>query len=90
LAEAEFDEAVDYYLLCAGPAVSRNFTRAIHSALALLVEHPAIGAPTRNQARRTLLHGFPFDLIYRLQADKIVIIALANQSRRPGYWAGRR
>jgi len=35
------------------------------------------------------LHGFPFDLIYRLQGDKIVIIAVSNQSRRPGYWAGR-
>ncbi len=90
LAEVEFDEAVDYYLLHAGPAVSRNFTMAIHSTLELLAEYPAIGAKTRNQARRTLLHGFPFDLVYRLQTDKIVIIAIANQSRAPGYWAGRR
>lgn len=90
LAEVEFDEAVDYYLLHAGPGVSRNFTMAIHRALDLLAEHPAIGAQTRNQARRILLHGFPFDLVYRLQADKIVIIAVANQCRRPGFWTGRR
>lgn len=90
LAEVEFDEAVDYYLLHAGPVVSRNFTMAIHSTLELLAVYPTIGAKTRNQARRTLLHGFPFDLVCRLKTDMIVIIALANQSRAPGYWARRR
>lgn len=90
MAEVEYHEALDYYLLYASPAVSRNFATVISSTLALLFRHPVIGTQTRNQARRIPLHGFPFDLVYRLNRENIVIIAVANQSRRTGYWAGRR
>lgn len=89
LAEAEYDEAVDYYLLRADPVVGRHFVTVVNSALELLSRHPAIGAHTQKQARRITLHGFPFDLVYRLEREHIHIIALANQYRRPGYWAGR-
>ncbi len=89
LAEAEYDEAVDYYLLHAEPAVGRDFANVVNSALKLLSRHPTIGEQTRNHARQIPLHGFPFDLVYRLQQEKIVIIATANHSRRPGYWVGR-
>jgi hypothetical protein len=44
---------------------------------------------TYRHARRIPLHGFPFNLAYRLQTDRIVVIAIANQSRRPGYWSRR-
>lgn len=90
LAEAEYVEAVDYYLLHANPIVGRNFTTVVNRTLELLSKHPAIGAHTRNQFRRIPLHGFPFDLVYRLNREKIVVISVANQSRRPGYWVGRR
>lgn len=89
-AEAEYDEAVDYCLLHADPTVGRGFATVVNSALELLSRHPAIGAHTHNQARRISLHGFPFDLVYRLSRESIHIIALANQYRRPGYWAGQR
>lgn len=89
LAEAEYDEAVDYYLDHAGPVIARNFTIALSHALGLLREHPGIGMETQRRARRIPLHGFPFNLVYRLQGDHIMVIAIANQSRRPGYWGGR-
>ncbi len=54
----------------------------------MLSEHPAIGKPVQVQARSIPLHDFPFDLVYRVFPDTLVIIALANQSRRPGYWVG--
>jgi toxin ParE1/3/4 len=90
LAEAEYDEAVDYYLLHADPVVGRHFVTVVNSALELLSTHPAIGVHMHNEARRISLHGFPFDLVYRLKRENILIIALANQYRRPGYWARRR
>ncbi len=30
LARAEYDEAVDYYLLLAGPVIARNFSTALN------------------------------------------------------------
>lgn len=84
LARAEYGEAVDYYLSHAGPVVACNFKTALNQVLSLLEEHPAIGAETSRDARRIPLHGFPFNLVYRLRADSIVIVAIANQARRPG------
>lgn len=90
LAEAEYDEAVEYYLLEANPVVGRDFATVVGKALDLISAYPAIGTQTQDQVRRIPLHGFPFDLVYRLSRESILIIALANQYRRPGYWTGRR
>lgn len=90
LAQAEYDEAVDYYHGHAGPVVAHNFVAAMNKVLCLLEEYSAIGRETYRQARRIPLHGFPFNLVYRPREDSIVIIALANQACRPGYCGGRR
>lgn len=90
LAQAEYEEGLDYYLAEAGPSIARNLATAVADALALMLEHPQIGVRTRVRARRLALHGFPYDLVYRVEADVLIILALSNQSRRPGYWAGRR
>lgn len=90
LAETEFDEALDYYGVHAGINVSKKFATAINHTLVLLLEHPAIGKPIYRRARSISLHGFPFDLVYRVYPETIIIVAIANQGRRPGYWARRR
>jgi plasmid stabilization system protein ParE len=90
LAETEFDHALDYYSNLAGANISRKFATAITHTLDLLYKHPSIGKPIQRQARSIPLHGFPFDLVYRVYPGMLVIIAIANQSRRPGYWATRR
>jgi plasmid stabilization system protein ParE len=90
LAQAELDEATDYYLINAEAGVSRKFANAVVKALELISTHSAIGAATHHRARRLPRRGFPFDLVYRADRQGLIIIALANQYHRPGYWAGRR
>lgn len=90
LAQAELDEATDYYLINAEAGVSRKFANAVGKALELISAHSAIGTTTHHRARRLPLRGFPFDLVYRTDRQGFIIIAVANQFRRPGYWAGRR
>ncbi len=65
-AETEFDEALDYYAVHAGINISRKFATTIKQTLGLLHEHPDIAKPTQKQARSIPLHGFPFDLVYRI------------------------
>ena len=89
LAETEFDETLNYYAVHAGVNVGRKFAIAIKQTPGLLHDQPAIGKPIQCQARSIPLHEFPFDLVYRIYHGMLVIIAIANQSRRPGYWAGR-
>ena len=89
LAETEFDQAlVDYYTVHAGANISRKFATAAKQTLGLLHEHPAIGKPIQCQARSIPLHEFPFDLVYRIYHGMLVIIAIANQSCRPGVLSG--
>lgn len=39
--------------------------------------------------RKIALKRFPFHVIYRADANRIVVVAVAHQRRRPAYWAGR-
>ena len=41
------------------------------------------------ELRRFPLRKFPFTLIYVLEGAGLVVVALAHNRRRPGYWAGR-
>ncbi|MBI5936671.1 MAG: type II toxin-antitoxin system RelE/ParE family toxin [Betaproteobacteria bacterium] len=90
MASAEYEEVVDYYLTIASPAIARNLASAVGAALQLVLEHPQIGARTYTRARKLALQGFPHDLIYRIESETLIILAVSGHSRRPGYWAGRR
>ncbi|WP_407936397.1 hypothetical protein [Limnochorda pilosa] len=39
--------------------------------------------------RRVLVRGFPYQVVYHLRPDEIVIVAVAHLKRRPGYWRNR-
>lgn len=38
------------------------------------------------RTRRLLVGRFPYQVVYRLRATEIVIVAVAHLKRRPGYW----
>ena len=39
--------------------------------------------------RRLLVPGFPYGLLYRVEPDRIFILAVMHLHRRPGYWRSR-
>ena len=89
-AQIELDAAIDYYYFQASIAVATDFRNEVERVIKLLCTHTKLGIRVRHGARRLILTGYPFDLIYRETQDSIVIVALAHQRRRPGYWVGRR
>lgn len=46
-------------------------------------------APPGYDIRSYPLKRFPYRIVYQLEADKLVVIAFAHTSRRPGYWSNR-
>ena len=50
---------------------------------------PVPGRAGKLGAKRILLHRFPFSVVALIRTDEIVILAVAHQSRRPGYWMER-
>lgn len=52
-------------------------------------EYPEMGTPNSAGTRRVKVYRFPFSLIYRVQAEQIVLVALAHHRRKPEYWRKR-
>jgi plasmid stabilization system protein ParE len=73
----------------AEPGLGLRFVAAVEEAAARALAFPRAGSPTRFNTRRVFLKGFPFSLIYRLEADGIVVFAIAHHKRRPYYWQAR-
>ena len=86
-AEDEFIEAARYYE-GAAPGVGFRFIAEVHRCLGFVSEHP-LAAPEKKGVRKKLLNHFPYNLLYAVETDLIVVVAVAHQKRRPGYWRSR-
>lgn len=89
-AQAELDDAVDYYADHANERVAEAFLQDALQTRQRLIEYPQIGKAVSKQMRVLAFRHFPYFLIYRLSTDTITIHAVAHQRRRFGYWTGRR
>jgi toxin ParE1/3/4 len=89
-AQAELDEAADYYADRASPRIAQAFLDDFEHARNRLAEFPEIGKSISKRLRILSFRHFPYSVIYRLLADTLVIQAIAHQRRRPGYWRGQR
>ncbi|MEW6688102.1 MAG: type II toxin-antitoxin system RelE/ParE family toxin [Pseudomonadota bacterium] len=58
--------------------------------MSLVRQFPEAGSPIGSKRRRVLVARFPYSIVYRHDPDFILIVAVAHQRRRPGYWRGRR
>jgi toxin ParE1/3/4 len=89
-ASKEFAAAVRWYEK-QRPGLGGEFFDAVVHATSLIQAQPEIGtlSPDR-RTRRVLVERFPYQVVYRLSADEIVIVAIAHTKRRPGYWRNRR
>lgn len=87
-ADEEMTEASVFYE-GASAGLGNSFLDEIHRVVNILREHPELGQPVGRGLRRALLHRFPFSLIYSVEVDEVLIVAVAHQRRRPGYWRNR-
>jgi plasmid stabilization system protein ParE len=71
--------------LFAASAFVRELSTAIQRIRQAPDRYPAGEAGTR----RILFERFPFSLYYRVESDKLTVVAIAHQKRRPGYWSAR-
>lgn len=66
------------------------FVDAIEREFNLLLEFPRIGKPLVLGARRRILKGWPYSIVYQPILGGIYVVAIAHHKRRPGYWRRRR
>src|SRR3989442_1346567 len=89
LAEFELNDAADYYE-SKEPGLGPTFIRTVQQAVRQITQYPESAPIIRANARRKVVTGFPYNIIYTMEADRIRILAIAPQRRRPLYWRGRK
>ena len=87
-AELEMLDAARYYELQA-LGLGMDFLEKIDSAVHDIGEDPERWPVLRLQIRRRLIHRFPYGLLYRVDPDEIIILAIMHLHRHPDYWIGR-
>lgn len=61
----------------------------VKKAALQVAEYPKAWAIERGEVRKCLLHKFPYKVMYSVEEDHILVIAVAHQHRKPDYWVGR-
>jgi plasmid stabilization system protein ParE len=87
-AEEEFREAVRYYEDEA-PGVGLTFITEIRRAVEWIIENPYAAVAADSGIRRKILGHFPYNILYTVESESIVIVAVAHFKRRPRYWSAR-
>ena len=88
-AEAELIDGAAFYARETDAALDAAFIAEFSHAIGLLREHPRLGPKWRGPLRRLPLRRFPYSIVYHESPTALRVIAVAHQSRRPGYWRGR-
>lgn len=87
-ADEEFREASRYYENEA-PGVGLAFIAEVHRAISVVISHPRAAKKVRGTIRSKVLFHFPYSLLYSIESDLILIVAVAHHKRRPTYWQSR-
>ena|SRR5699024_9009940 len=87
-AEEEFLDQISFYRKI-HPAVAQKFSFQVKETIQRIIAFPeAWPKIDDSQTRRVLVNGFPFSILYYFNKKRelIRIIAVMNNSRKPGYW----
>jgi plasmid stabilization system protein ParE len=85
-AQAEAIEARDWYESRA-PGLGIEFVRTLEVALATAMKNPEACAVIESDLRRVILRKFPYSLVFRPEADRIVVFAVLHHRREPRTWS---
>lgn len=88
IAEGELQDAAKF-LNADRPGFGNQLIEDLELLMDRLGRHPESGPKISRRLRVAHLNDYRYSVIYRNEADEIVVVAVAHQSRRPGYWKGR-
>jgi len=89
-ARVDLESAADWYDENAGRSVAADFIEAYAQSTEFLREHPEIGRPDVKGARSIFFRRFPYSLVYRIDQEGILVVAVAHWRRRPMFWSKRK
>ena len=87
-AEKEFQHAVDYYNKCQKD-LGFEFATEVYKSIDHILAFPEAWSKLSKNTRRCITDRFPYGIIYLIDEDEIVVIAIMQLQKRPNYWGDR-
>ncbi len=88
LAESELNDAATYFEN-ETEGLGFRFLAAVEASVAQIQQHPESSPIIDQDVRQKVVRRFPYNIMYFVATDRIRILAVASQRRRPFYWRGR-
>jgi plasmid stabilization system protein ParE len=85
----EYSEAVQYYAR-RRTELAQALIDAVEDAIYRIKESPTRFPVIDEDIRRCLTRQFPYGIIYTIEPDYLLILAVMHCSQEPGYWKSRR
>ena len=80
---ADLEHGADFYLGAGGLALANRFVDDFERCLGLIASHPEIGSRWVASSRRLPLRQFPYSVVYRIDPEFVLILAVAHHRRDP-------
>ena len=87
-ASTDLNQAISFYRQ-RSPVVARDFFNEVQRASTLLLDFPQACPILREDVRKKVLRRFPFSILYMAEDDRVIVVAIMHQHRRPDYWYAR-
>ncbi|MEW6173534.1 MAG: type II toxin-antitoxin system RelE/ParE family toxin [Bacillota bacterium] len=87
-AEQEILEAAIYYESRAS-GLGIDYLSEVERAVQAVADSPHTWPIIEGELRRRLVRRFPFVILYRVEPEEVVVVAIAHLRRKPGYWRER-
>ena len=84
----EYREAASWYEN-REPGLALRFVSEVEDAIGRILDGPERWRIMEDDVRRCLTHVFPYSILYTIEPDFILIVAVAPCAREPGYWKDR-
>jgi plasmid stabilization system protein ParE len=84
----EYNKAAFYYAHKKA-GLDLRFIISVERTIETIMEDPLRWRQVDEDVRRCLTRVFPYGVLYTIEGDYILIVAVAHCSREPGYWKHR-
>jgi plasmid stabilization system protein ParE len=71
------------------PNLGERFIECIDSTLESIGENPELWSEIEQDIRRKLTRVFPYALLYTIEPERILVVAVMHCHQKPGYWRSR-
>ena len=88
-AEWEMVQAAGYYQSKV-PVLGFEFLSEVQRVVKGIEAHPEAAPKVQGEIRRRILRRFPYAVLYQIDPEEIVILAVMHLRRHPDFWHGRK